>query len=60
MSHMKIYASDKDISEGRGSLINLLDFLNTIAAHGNCVKRIEDIVLPSLHGEVSLFENEPQ
>lgn len=57
---MKIYASDKDISEGRGSLINLLDFLNTIAAHGNCVKRIEDIVLPILHGEVSLFENEPQ
>lgn len=60
MSHMKIYASDKDISKGRGSLINLLDFLNTIATHGNCVKRIEDIVLPILHGEVSLFENEPQ
>ena len=38
----------------------LLDFLNTIATHEKCVKRLDDIVLPILHGEVSLFENEPQ
>lgn len=30
----------------RGSQINLLDFLNTIATCGNCVKRLDDIVLP--------------
>lgn len=36
----------------------LLDFLNTIATHEKRVEELDDVLMPVLHGEVNLLENE--